>query len=491
VRPVSYGSVCSGIEAATAAWEEFGWEAKWFAEIEAAPSSVLRHHYPKVPNLGDMTKLAAMVRLGLIPAPDVLVGGTPCQAFSVAGLRGGMADLRGQLTLSFVDLANAIDEQRPDDECVIYWENVPGVLSDKKNAFGCYLAALAGSDDELIPEPRPAAGKNSAHWRWSKKSGNHSLSWPNVGCVYGPRRTISWRVFDAQYFGVAQRRRRVFLVASSRAGFNPEKLLFEFDGVRRDSPPRRETGQSSTHETAPCLTSSGRGVARTGDTRGQDPVVAVCPTLRAGGNETGGDRPPGTDVDTCDSLILVMAHGQAGADVSVGLRSTLTCNHEAPIAFYSEAHQDLMPTMLNGANGPAGHNARSGHTKDSYIVPVCVTGTVTHTLRADGFDASEDGTGRGTPIVVHGTQDPCVSEHLAFALGRNNGGENAVLSVASSGGDKARVLAPLSEASRLVAGCLTSNYGKQLDNSDTSLGPNVAINGMRVRRLMPIECERL
>lgn len=101
MKEVFYGSVCSGIEAASVAWESLGFKPAWFAEIEAAPRAVLKHHWPHVPNLGDMTKIAAMIRLDLIPAPDILVGGTPCQAFSVAGLRGGMTDVRGQLTLSF------------------------------------------------------------------------------------------------------------------------------------------------------------------------------------------------------------------------------------------------------------------------------------------------------------------------------------------------------------------------------------------------------
>ena len=215
-----YGSVCSGIEAATVAWHGLGWAPAWFAEIEAFPSAVLAHHYPLVPNLGDMTAIAAAVRAGLVEAPDVLVGGTPCQAFSVAGLRAGMLDPRGQLTLSYVDLLNAIDKQRPGAECIAYWENVPGVLSDRENAFGCFLGLLAGSDGELFPP-----GK----------------SWPNAGYVLGPERAIAWRVLDAQYFGVAQRRRRVFVVASARAGFDPAALLFESDGVRRDHPPSRET----------------------------------------------------------------------------------------------------------------------------------------------------------------------------------------------------------------------------------------------------------
>ncbi|QMM52469.1 phage N-6-adenine-methyltransferase [Enterobacter sp. RHB15-C17] len=219
---MKYGSVCSGIEAASIAWEPLGWKPVWFAEIEAFPSAVLQSHWPEVTNLGDMTKIADAVRAGDVEAPDALVGGTPCQAFSIAGLREGLSDDRGQLTLSYVELANAIDakrRERGEPESIIVWENVPGVLSSKDNAFGCFLAGLAGESSEL----QPAGGK-----------------WTHAGCVSGPQRVIAWRVLDAQFFGVAQRRRRVFVIASARTGFDPAAVLFEFDSVRRDTPPRRE-----------------------------------------------------------------------------------------------------------------------------------------------------------------------------------------------------------------------------------------------------------
>lgn len=222
---ITYGSVCSGIESASVAWEPLGMIANWFSEIEAFPSAVLAYHWSSVPNLGDMNLLPDMIRGGLVPAPDVLVGGTPCQAFSMAGLRAGLEDSRGQLTLTYVDILNAIDEQRKGREAVCVWENVPGVLSSKDNAFGCFLAALCGEDEELRP-----AGKK----------------WTNAGVVFGPQRAVAWRILDAQYFGVAQRRRRVFVVASARDGFDPTKVLFESDGMRRDSPPSREAKTKAT-----------------------------------------------------------------------------------------------------------------------------------------------------------------------------------------------------------------------------------------------------
>ena len=205
-----FGSVCSGIEAASVAWNPLGWTAAWLAEIEPFPAAVLAHHYPEVPNLGDMTTIARRVLLGEAEAPDLLCGGTPCQAFSVAGLRNSLDDDRGNLSLKFVELADAIDHVRVragKPASIIFWENVPGVLSTKDNAFGCFLAGLAGENEPL----QPPGGR-----------------WTNAGAVFGPSRAIAWRTLDAQYTGLAQRRKRVFVVASARNGFDPAQVLFEW-----------------------------------------------------------------------------------------------------------------------------------------------------------------------------------------------------------------------------------------------------------------------
>jgi len=265
---MKFGSVCSGIEAASVAWESLGWSANWVAEVDAFPSAVLAHHWPEVPNHGDMLRLPALVAAGNIPAPDVLVGGTPCQAFSVAGRRGSLEDERGALTLAYVELANEIDRKRREagqPEAVLLWENVPGVLNTKDNAFGCFLGALAGEDCELEP-----AGKK----------------WTNAGCVFGPERAVAWRVLDAQYFGLAQRRRRVFVVASARDGFDPCEVLFESDGVRRDTAPSREKGQDAAPDAGPGFEVAGTLDARTngGGFPGSDGATSghVIPILEAG-----------------------------------------------------------------------------------------------------------------------------------------------------------------------------------------------------------------
>lgn len=336
--------MCSGIEAASAAWMPLGWQPVAFSEIEPFPCSVLAHHYPDVPNLGDMTTIASRVLVGEVEAPDVLCGGTPCQAFSVAGLRQSLDDARGNLTLKFVEIADAIDHVRAgrgEDECIVFWENVPGVLSTKDNAFGCFLGGLAGEDGPL----EPPGGK-----------------WANAGAVYGPRRAVAWRTLDAQYFGVAQRRRRVFVVASARKGFDPATVLFEWDGVRRDTAPSREARQ--TAPTIPARSTGGGGLGTDFDCDGG--IVQVCPTLRAGGNRTGGDRPPGTDVDTADSLIPVAYGGN---------------NQSGPI------------DVATARNACASASGRMDFETETFLVQP------THALRGEGFDASEDGTGRGTPLV--------------------------------------------------------------------------------------------
>jgi len=205
--PICYGSVCSGIEAATLAWKPLGMRATWFAEIEPFPSAVLAHHYPNTPNFGDMTKLGAQVLAGKIAAPDILVGGTPCQAFSVGGMREGLTDPRGALTIKYVELADAVDSVRAGQRkpaCVVVWGNVPGVLSDTGNAFGCFLGALAGEDCELQPSGKkwPDAGvcmdpkEQSRGGFWTP----NISAWPNDAAVCSLSQVLETDSIPPRYF---------------------------------------------------------------------------------------------------------------------------------------------------------------------------------------------------------------------------------------------------------------------------------------------------
>lgn len=253
-----FGSVCSGIEAASVAWNPLGWEAAWFSEIEPFPCAVLAHRFPNVPNYGDMTTLPKRILDGEIEAPDLLCGGTPCQAFSVAGKRRSLEDARGNLSLVFCQIADAIHSARTrlrKSSPIVFWENVPGVLHTKDNAFGCFLAELVGADAPLL---------------------SGSVRWPCAGLVAGPKRKVAWRVLDAQHFGVPQRRRRVFVVASAvGGGIDPAKVLFERQGLPRDS----ETGDVP-RETTSAFAQSSFGAYRD--------ASHAAGTLKASGGDLGG-----------------------------------------------------------------------------------------------------------------------------------------------------------------------------------------------------------
>ena len=156
-------------------------------------------------------RLPNKLRLGEIDAPDLICGGTPCQAFSLAGWKKGLEDVRGNLTLRFVDIVNENDAVRKiagKPQTIVFWENVEGVLRDKTNAFGCLLASLAGYDDEI---------------KLHKK-------WPQSGLIRGPVRNVAWRVIDAKFFGLPQQRKRLYLIAGGK-DFNPEDVLFEIGAI--------------------------------------------------------------------------------------------------------------------------------------------------------------------------------------------------------------------------------------------------------------------
>ena len=200
------GSVCSGIEAASVAWQPLGFSFEWFSEIATFPSEILKNKFPETINLGDMKNIPQYLLEQQIASPDLICGGTPCQAFSLAGRKKGLEDERGNLTLNFVDIIEANDSVRKDKglkPCIIFWENVEGVLSDKTNAFGCLISELAGLNEVL-----------------------ELKKWPNAGLLRGSKRNVAWRVLDSKFFGVPQQRRRLYVLAGGK-DFKPENILFE------------------------------------------------------------------------------------------------------------------------------------------------------------------------------------------------------------------------------------------------------------------------
>lgn len=371
-----YGSLCSGIEAASVAWEPLGWQPAWFAEIEPFPSAVLAHHWPHVPNHGDMTQLVGKILNGSVEAPDVLVGGTPCQAFSVAGLRGSLDDERGNLTLVLIRILDAIDFIRARNgqpPCILVWENVPGVLNTKDNAFGCFLGGLAGENLPLEP-----AGKK----------------WTNAGAVLGPTREIAWRVLDAQFFGVPQRRRRIFAVASARA-IRPAEILFERQGQAGHPAAGSEAGQDPA-----AFVESSFGAYK---------QSTVCCTVRA-----------------------------SGGAVQGGSETLLACRMRG----FGDYIQDN------------------------------TAGTVKARDHKDATDL----------IVVHGRQDPCTSDK-AFTLDCQHSGNTNIVCINGNiiGKD------PNGTSGGNGMGAIQDGTAYTLTATDR----HAVSDGMAVRRLMPVECERL
>ena len=339
-------SVCSGIEAASVAWNPLGWQAVAFSEIEKFPSAVLAHHYPDVPNLGDFTKIDTSA-LGRV---DILCGGTPCQAFSIAGARRSLEDARGNLTLAFVELAHELAAGNGLRNAV--WENVPGVLSTKDNAFGCFLAGLVGADDPL---QAPDGHK-----------------WPNAGMVAGPRARAAWRVLDAQYFGLAQRRKRVVVVADFGNGADPAAVLFERKSLSGNTPPSRKAGKDIA------------------------PTISARPT-GGGGLGTDFDLDGGLISSTGDVAHCLNAGGMGRQDYE-----TETMVAHPLLAKGNSSHDETLETYVAGAickdSFTGGAGGRPEGAAANHFVPVSFGGDIARTLSAR-HDSSPC-TDRGMDVVA-------------------------------------------------------------------------------------------
>jgi len=317
---LKYLSVCSGIEAASCAWEPLGFTPAGFSEIEPFPSAVLAHRFPSVKNYGDMTKYKEWdIEPGTI---DILVGGTPCQSFSIAGLRKGLADPRGNLMLTFGAIA---DHYKP---AWIVWENVPGVLSSNGGRdFGAFLGML---------------GK--------------------LG--YG----FAYRILDAQFFGVPQRRRRVFVVGYLGDWRPPAAVLFESESLCGYPAPSREAGKGIAFN-AQGSASQSLSVGEIAPTLDRSKTPAVCYDMRGRGD---GETVPTPCTDHAsrpnDYCPVVMSTGQGNAEISENRSPTLNCNHEAPILAYG------IPGNWIGRKPENGGNA----TEPTHNVAPCLTKTDRH-----------------------------------------------------------------------------------------------------------------
>ena len=400
---MNFGSVCSGIEAASVAWHPLGWRASFVSEIEKFPCAVLAHHYPDVPNLGDMTRFMEWPDAAI----DVLVGGTPCQSFSVAGLRKGLDDPRGNLMLTYGAIAG---RYRPR---WLVWENVPGVLSSNGGRdFGTFLGMLA-----------------------------------ELG--YG----FAYRILDAQYVrvdgfarAVPQRRRRVFVVGYLGDWRRAAAVLFERESLCGNPAPSRKAGE------------------------------AIAPTLSA---RTKGGGGLGTDFDCDGGVIRWPAEVASTLNAHYGDKQGLEDQHAL-----GGGNSSSLPSVSLCLN--AGAMGRLDAESETLIPTFGGVFDVAHTLKGEGFDASEDGTGRCTPLVPIAIPGNVIGRkpgNGGNGVGADDSGVmytltktdiNAV-AFAQNQRDEVRVMQ--------VAGALAAEPGAKQQT--------YAQIGMAVRRLTPVECERL
>jgi len=414
-------SVCSGIEAASVAWHPLGWESVAYSEIEPFPCKVLQHHYPDVPNLGDMTKFKEWPDADV----DVFVGGTPCQSFSVAGLRKGLDDPRGNLMLTYLAIAK---RYRPN---WLVWENVPGVLSSAGGRdFGSFLGGLAE-------------------------------------CGYG----FAYRVFDAQYFGVAQRRRRVFVVGYLGNWRPAAAVLFERHSLQGHPAPSREKGKSFARD------------VREGAQIGRWPAD-VSSTL---------DTTFGTKMG------LENQHVNAGCPMFVPAQ---------PIAL---AENTIGRKPENGGNG-------DGFTDGGPMYTLNATGVhgVAQPIAFDAYNQTTSETVTALRCAAGGVFDNTVAQPIAFS-GQMSNPQTDVDMTQTLGAKNPMAVATHDVAGTMLSRNTSGGFSNSIDHAaagymavvaptltaanDPSRSPqssevtqqvySVLQASMAVRRLTPVECERL
>ena len=420
---MKFVSMFSGIDAASVAWNPLGWEALAFCEIEKFPSAVLAHHYPKVPNLGDVTKANFD---GL--RPDLFVFGSPCQSYSVAGKRLGLDDPRGNLALV---AGRIVYGSRPR---WFVFENVPGLLSsDNGWDFGTLLAAYAGYPSGSVFAP-PENGWGSAGVIEQAPNG------------YG----LAWRILDAQYFGVPQRRRRVFVVGCAGDWRRAAAVLFERHSLSGHSAPRREAGQRA------------------------------APTISA---RTEGGGGLGTDFDLDGGLIQAFGGNNTSGpiDIAAALNSKSTQRQD----FETE-------TLITGALACSGGHAYPGTTAhdagEGFLLPVAYNITPSQSNKDYNARASE----RSQAITGNGNR-PSARGGDVIAFGSKEYAQDAgdvapPLRAMGSNKDHPNGGGQIAIAFNARQDPTHGPVADPLGTKDTGHG---FLRGSAVRRLTPRECERL
>jgi DNA (cytosine-5)-methyltransferase 1 len=417
-------SVCSGIEAASVAWSPLGWKAFAFSEIEKFPCDLLAHYYPDVPNLGDMTKFEEW------PIPDepidLLCGGTPCQSFSFAGLGEGLDDPRGQLMLTFARVAAKYRHRW------LVWENVPGVLSSNAGRdFASFLGLITG---QCVEPP--------------------SEGWSNSGILPGYRNAygVAWRTLDAQYFGLAQRRKRVFVIGYLGDWRRAAAVLLERHSLQGHPAPRREA-----RTIAAALTSNGVGTCGADDNQAQ--ALHLIPQIV--GQAMSAKWSKGTAGPAGDKHhnLMPVAYRTAGDGAAYEEGNTIaplttgTDPSAQIIAFSAKDHgadamNDLAPTLRAG--GHANSHANAG------VMPaIAFQSKQSSTSKSPSFDG------------VSPTLDVAKAGGVAIALAANTIGRKP-----ENGGNGA-------------------SYTIETAYTLTKSDQHGVAQGVMVRRLTPRECERL
>ena len=490
-----YASVCDGIGAVHAAWQPLGWECAWTSEIEPFPAAVVDHHW-KLKNLGDMTKLTEEMLNECGPV-SLLCGGTPCQSFSVAGLRKGLEDPRGNLALRFTQLVGVL---RPE---WVVWENVPGVLSSGNGRdFGTFLGALA-----------------------------------ELG--YG----FAYRVLDAQWFGVAQRRRRVFVVAHAGDWRRAAAVLFERESLFGNPPTRGTERERIAGPIAGCSNGGGaNGPGRTADDADSlvpvgfkenmstpDAAVGLCPTLQAENFHavaTPFTKAKRAQSDTDDESWVPgeVAPTQNQFDVGDTRATTVVaftqnCRDEVrqingdgqiagALAAQSGSHQtnyvafDVHGTLATkGASTtdchtalrarPPGQSEASTTTVVAFAALIQYAEQLGREKRQNGMGLGDD----GDPMFTLETRQPHGVAQAFTHSGYSNQpawmtGDRTDCLPASGHGDTSHQGIGVVVGSDETAGTLRANQGSGWRSNGTPV-EGVAIQGMAVRRLTPRECERL
>jgi DNA (cytosine-5)-methyltransferase 1 len=421
---MKYGSVCSGIEAASVAWHPLGWEPQWFSEIESFPSEVLKQRFPDIPNLGDMTKLTLNPTFNE-KSIDLLVGGTPCQSFSVAGLRGGLADPRGNLMLTFLGLADA---KKPK---WIVWENVPGVLSSNGGKdFGTFLGALA-----------------------------------ELG--YG----FAYRVLDAQHFGVAQRRRRVFVVGHLGDWRPAAAVLFESESLQRNPKQSRAKREETPTDAQGC-------------------VRATSPDGR----------------ETIGTLRQRDYKGIGNDDLESGRGLAVEVKQVAQPQYFESHPNDSRVTGPHdvGNTVSARYGTGGGNTPIvSQPIPIHDQATRFQGKRGDKQDGKGNGLGIGNEGDVMNTltkaDKHAVAQPIAVDAYNQTINEKTTQTIGSSASDVnhyGAVLQPTIIDRAAFNQGQNAQYEPRIEEGQTmsslvAKGPHAVQHTMAIRRLTPKECERL